>query len=374
MGGIGDLFKSDEQNVSAKTSPWKPSKPYLKDIMSEAEGLYQGDRPEYFPGDTVADFSPYQEQALGLTADRALAGSPLVGQAGGFYGDLLGGDYMNAPGGGYQTGALDAWNPANPYMVSLMGEAGGTLPGTDYWSSVMGGDYLNANPYLDEMYASASRPMVDQWRDEILPGVSGSMAASGRFGSPAHQRAMENSQDALATGLGDLSNRIYGENYARERGMQQGAAGALDANRMQQLGLGGNLAAGYGGMAGQDLSRQLGASGMLSGDFFSALNQRQAAAQGSIPIANQDYMDLAQLMQAGSFEQLQAQNEIDADKARWDFSQTGPGSDLAALEAYMNFITGAGSGGGTSAQNVYGPSNFENWSNIINSGVSVVGS
>jgi len=374
MGGIGDFFKGDEQNVKAKTSPWAPAKPYLKDIMSEAEQIYSGEGPQYYPGDPVADFSPYQTQALDLTADRALAGSPLVDQAGGFYGDLLGGDYMQSGGTGYMTDAMGMFNQANPYFQQLMGAAGGQGPAGEHYASLMSGDMLNSNPYLDEMFSSASRPMIEAWRDQVVPTMSGQFAASGRFGSPAHQRGLEGTQDSLAQGLGDLSANIYGTNYARERGAQDAAAGQLNADAINRLGLGGQFASGLGQTYGADLQRQLGAAGNLSQEQLAALQQMGGAAQGSLGIANQDYMDLAQLYGAGNLQQNQAQNEILGEMARWDFDQIGPGSQQAMLENYLNMIAGAGSGGGHTSQNVYGPSNFENWSNIINSGVSVVGS
>ena len=46
-------------------NPYAPSEPYLKDIMSEAENIYQSDAGKsYFPGSTVVPFAPDTAAAL----------------------------------------------------------------------------------------------------------------------------------------------------------------------------------------------------------------------------------------------------------------------------------------------------------------------
>jgi hypothetical protein len=51
------------------------------------------------------------------------------------------------------------------------------------------------------------------------------MEAAGRTGSGAHALGTEVAGRGLATGLGDMTARLYGENYQQERGRMMGAAG-----------------------------------------------------------------------------------------------------------------------------------------------------
>lgn len=63
--------KSKPQTVTQTSSPWAPTQPYLKGVLSEAEGLYQGNKsPEFYAGQTYAQ-SPHTRAAVDMMADRA---------------------------------------------------------------------------------------------------------------------------------------------------------------------------------------------------------------------------------------------------------------------------------------------------------------
>jgi hypothetical protein len=119
-----------------------------------------------YGGNRVAQFNPLQEQGLALTQERALQGSP-VNQA-------------------------------------MQGHV----------QDVLGGQYLNANPYLDATYDKALRGM--------MPGINATFGGAGRTGSEAHA-------STLGTGMADLATNIYGQNYQAERGRQDAMTGMAPA-------------------------------------------------------------------------------------------------------------------------------------------------
>ena len=69
----------------------------LVNISNEAKRLYDEGFPEYYDGETVAAFTPQQQQAIDLTTQRALDGSPLVDEAQNFATDLASGAYQDNP-------------------------------------------------------------------------------------------------------------------------------------------------------------------------------------------------------------------------------------------------------------------------------------
>jgi hypothetical protein len=144
-----------------KTVPWDGQQPYLKDVFGQAQNNYRSGGPEYFGGQTYADLSGQTNNALGMMENRAMSGSPL------------------------NDGAKD--------LVQ----------------STMNGDYLNSNPYLDQMF--------QQGADKIKGNVNAQFSSAGRTGSGAHAGRMYEEQ-------GDLYNNMYGGQYQQERKNQLAAA------------------------------------------------------------------------------------------------------------------------------------------------------
>lgn len=146
--------------TSQTSAPWAPAQGYLTDLMGQAKSLYnQGS--QYAPFSTVAPFSDQTLQGLNMTQNIANQGTPNTNAASGALTNLL--QAQNTP----------------------------------------------INPYLDQMYSAASRPVIDS--------VNSQFSQAGRTGSTANQ-------NALTTRLGDLSANIYGQGYeqAANRNMQQG--------------------------------------------------------------------------------------------------------------------------------------------------------
>lgn len=105
-------------------------------------------------------------------------------------------------------GMVDAYN------TTPNGVAPVTQAGNQYMLDVIGGDYLNSNPYLDAMFNKAAGKVGAQ--------VNSQFSSAGRYGSGAHT-------GVLGESIGNLATDIYGRNYATERQNQQQAAAASPA-------------------------------------------------------------------------------------------------------------------------------------------------
>ena len=157
-------------------SPWEAQAPYLEDVFSEAQNLYQGGGPRFYPRNMTAGFGQDTTNALNMYRKQAMTGNP-------------------------QVGAL------NNMMT-------GTLQG----------DYLHSNPYLDSVYDSAADAVTRNYREAVAPGIDARFGSSGRYGSGMYANQLQGSQETLGKSLGDMSAKFYGQNYANERTNQMRAA------------------------------------------------------------------------------------------------------------------------------------------------------
>lgn len=307
------------QSVNQVSQPWTAAQPYLQDIMSQAQGLYnQGS--SYAPFNTVAPFSPETEMGLQLTADRAVNGSPTINSANGALQQLM--QSRTAPGSDALTGLLNGYNDQG-------------TPGLQQTAS---GAMLNSNPYLDKMFASASRPVID--------AVNAQFSQAGRTGSSANQ-------DVLTRDLGDLAGNIYGQNYANERNLQQGAQTALSANSANQ-------------------ARTIGdAANSLNAQFNTGGQQALTAAGLAPSIAGQDYTDLQNLLSVGGARDSQAQAQIQDLLSRWQYGQDQPWS---LLSKYAGAVNGLGSLGGTTSGTTTAKTPNTSTPSLIGGGMSLIGS
>ena len=134
------------QTVTTSTQdPWAGLQPYLGYGLGEAMNQYQNAPQEFFPGSTVAPQSADTIAAQNLIRLRALGGNPLNAMA--------------------QQGAVD------------------TLQGS--W---LGG------PRYQEMYGAAVRPAMQQFTEQVLPGITSQFARSGRLGSNQQQELLSRTQ------------------------------------------------------------------------------------------------------------------------------------------------------------------------------------
>lgn len=164
------------ETIKSISEPWSQQAPHLRRTMNRATDLYQQGPLDYYPGQTVSNFSNPTRNAMDMYRQNA---------------------YQN-------TGQANALNQ----------QMTGTL----------GGDYLNSNPYLDRMMDSASRGMTRAFREGTAPSIGAQFDSAGRYGSGLYQNMQGTAQDELARGLGETAGNIYGQNYANERSNQMRAA------------------------------------------------------------------------------------------------------------------------------------------------------
>lgn len=139
--------------------------PYMQYGAQQAHSQYGAGGPEYYPGNTVVPFSSQTEQALGLTEQRALQGSP-----------------VNQAAQDYATRTL------NTTPTSQFGA------GENPYGSVN-------NPYLDATFNKAA--------DSVQNRLESQFAGSGRN--------IAASMPANADTLNSLASQIYGGAYESER-------------------------------------------------------------------------------------------------------------------------------------------------------------
>lgn len=159
MGWLDDLMGGGEQQPVTSTINRTPGPydPYYQDILAQAQNLNQTQAPQYsnlYGGQSAATQQGVQE--------------------------------------------MQGYSPQNTQAASA------------YNQSVLGGDYLNSNPYLDQTFNRAA--------DQTQARMGSQFAGAGRTGSGAYMNA---SGDAYA----NLGNQIYGGNYQQERNRQQQSAG-----------------------------------------------------------------------------------------------------------------------------------------------------
>ena len=228
FGGFGGGSQpSTIQTQTTSSEPWADQQPHLKNIFSGAQAAFNSDAPQYFPDSTVVDFSPQTQGALQGVEARAVAGSPLQQQA--------------------------------------MQQAQNTVQG----------DYLNSNPFLQGAIQNATDPIVEQWNNEIAPGIDSSFAGSGRMGSGLYAQNRNQAENTLGRSLTDMSSKMAYANYNSERDRQNS-------------------------MIGQDPA-----------------------------LAQTDYNDLSKLMAVGGAREGQSQAQLSDQINRFNFEQNRPWEQLA---------------------------------------------
>lgn len=181
-GGAGSGYTSQRNTSTSEAGPPTPIAWALNDIAGRRMGEFQNNpnAPAYYPGATVAGFSPQSESALTGLFNRG-AGSPLTAAGKGLAGSTLGGDFLN----------------------------------------------LSKNPYLQGAISYAQQPVIDAFNSQVLPGINSTFGGSGRTGSGLHQAAVGQAVDSLGRNLAGAATQAGANAYAQERGNQMGVLGML---------------------------------------------------------------------------------------------------------------------------------------------------
>jgi len=221
------------------SKPFPEQLPFVTRVFDEAQNIFNQGPQQFFPGQLVAGFSPETEAAFGLQTG-------LAGQLGG---QVLGQQ-------GVLNSLLQTPDPQNDPTVNAFADA-------------------------------ATRPLVDQFEQQILPQIGSRAVQEGAFGGSRQAIQEAQAAEGLARAVGDTRAGIFNNAFGQQFDAQQRAL-ALAPQINQQLGLPGQL-----------------------------------------------------LSQVGAARENLTQQQLDAERARFDFNQ---GSDLASLQNFSNLINQFGGG------------------------------
>jgi hypothetical protein len=84
------------------------------------------------------------------------------------------------------------------------------------------GDYLSGNPFFQGAFQAATRPLEQQFGQNIMD-IRSKLSSSGRYGSGAQTALEGRAAEGLATGMSDIAGKLAYQNYADERQRQMAA-------------------------------------------------------------------------------------------------------------------------------------------------------
>lgn len=124
-----------------------------------------GKEMSYYPGVTTAGFTPEQLQAQGMTSERAMGGSPLLGASKEYASDTLSGRYLNPDTNPALAGLMKSG--MEQIMPNVDAQSGGRY-GSDTWALMKGKALADVasnvyNPERERMQGmSTIAPQLDQ--------------------------------------------------------------------------------------------------------------------------------------------------------------------------------------------------------------------
>ena len=157
--------------------------PYLQMGLQQAEKLFFQQQPSMYPGQTYV--SPSEQTLSALQQQERLA-----------------------------TGAQPMLQQAQQAYQQSLGTLGQTASGA----------FLQGSPYQQQMMAAATRPLTQQFEQQVLPGVASLYSRAGRYGSGGMERALGTAAEGYGRALGDVTAGIAYRDYEAERNRQMEAA------------------------------------------------------------------------------------------------------------------------------------------------------
>jgi hypothetical protein len=315
--------------------------PYLTKGLEEAEKRFlTGPQPTFFPGQTFVSPSAQTTDALAQQEALARQQSQVLGQAQQAF-----------------MGGLTAQSQATPLFQNIYGQAG-TQAGTDVYgraaqggfqnvasgqlADIAGGSFLNANPFQQQMMQAATRPLEQQFSQQVLPGISSLYSKSGRLGSGSMERALGTATEGFGRALGDVTSNIAGTQFQAERQLQQQALGQLAGLSQQDIA---NRFAGAAGLQGAQQAQfgtQLQAAGGLASAQSSDLARQLQASLAAPQVYGQQFLPSQTLSQVGAQREAIAAQPLQEQMARFTFGQQLP---YQQLQGFLSSVYGSPMGG-----------------------------
>jgi hypothetical protein len=147
----------------------------------------------------------------------------------------------------------------------------------------LGGAYLGGNPFFQGAFAPAAQAAKSQF-DTTLSDIASKSSLAGRYGSGAMGNLQNRATGQYAQALTNTAGQLAYQNYEQERARQQAAIGAAPA------------------------------------------------------LANADYQDINQLLQAGQLREGYQGQQLGADIQRFNFLQNQPQQNL---QNYLSLVYGS---------------------------------
>lgn len=272
------------QSQTTTTTPDPTTEAWRQTIFNRGNTLLNQGPPAYYPGSTVAPFSPQTQS--GLQQLENYAGGPAP-------------NLQNANDAAAR--ALSGFNPATGAAAATAYGAGDTA---GRLSPMLSTFLSGSNPFLEQMFASGAGKVTDS--------VNSQFAKAGRYGPNASYGA------GLSKGLGDLYTGIYAPAY--ETNMNR----ALAATQT----LGDTMAA--------DENRRLSGASTL-GSIYSQGNADASQATNNLSsIYSYGTAPAALTQGVGSIYDQQNQELTDADVNRYNYTQNAPWQYLQQFADMMN--------------------------------------
>jgi len=298
--GGGSPQPAGNTTTTQTTNPWPGQQPFLSDFFQQAQNLYDGgplsfnpaNAPQYYPGQTVAQFTP--QQTLALNTATNLAQNDPTGNA------------ATAASGAYLSGAMTGANPENAMLSPY---TSGAMVGSNPENALL-------SPFLNGSLMSAGNPYFQQSADATLANVVPGLEAQFNQGNSLNNPGVAY---AVSQGAADALAPYAFSNY--QQGLSNALAAAQQVGQNYNTGQGNQLAAI--GQVGQnynnDYANQIKALGLAP--------QTQALA----------FNDINQLYNAGAESQAQNQANLNAAIDQWNYQQQLP---MQMLANYGNSVQG----------------------------------
>lgn len=353
-----------ETTTKTTTEPPAYAKPYIEKGLASAQAAIDSGAPAYYPGSTVIDLSDETKAAQQSILDTAANGSQIIKNGQDAVNGVTTGAAFNPAGANTLAAGTTYTNGAAVNAQSLSDIlSGGANPGQALLQGTANGDYLNSNPYLDQMVKNANSSLISDFNSNVAPGIDSTFAKGGRNGSAAYASVRNNAETALTDAMAKNASDIYGQNYATERQNQIDASKSIgslyDQNANTQIGANNSLA---GILQGQQDSRNQAASALMSGQQGQANTQLTGAGMAGGQRAN-DYYDASQVAGVGAQKDAYADMLKQADINEWDYNQNKDINNAATM-------IGLGTTGGFNSQTTSKPV----YSNGLSSGLGAIGS
>src|SRR6266700_687801 len=298
-GGKGGSQPSGQTTTTTNTAPWSVQQPYLENAFQQAQTLFGGGGPQYYPN---ATYQPANQNQFDALTNLINQGYGIQGQA----------ESVTNANTGLATGGYLNSNPSQSIFGSIAGSNPGLgIQGSETLRDYASGKYLDAgNPYSSGLAQSVLASTVPSIQSQFING--------GGLSGP--NAAYATSQGATAA----LAPIAYNQ-FTQEQQLQQQAANQLGSQSL----------------AGTGLQLQ-GATGLS--DAYKAAIQNMIQGQALFPQTAQSELLGPQTAYSAAAQQQQlSQNAINDALQRWNYQQTLP---YQLLNQYIGQVSG--NYGGTS--------------------------